>query len=359
MNNFFKTLILAAVLAYLAPTGHAQTATPSTTLCAAATSTARTVCLTSSTGVVDQTGIYVDLEYMTVVLSNGQTLPATNAVVPVRRGTRSGFGPPAAHASGQTAWIALTPSLSVVPGANGFGFGTNGGDYGTCTRAAVTYLPHIWPDRGVIRDCNAATGLWVDYVGERTVMIGPGSCGWSTTGTYNAQVAVATGGPNLQGLTVSGTSGVPVNVVSVTNAGASVNTLTCYLSIDTFQPLLGKGVTITSVDVLYGVATTTLTSISGGAFSTITFPAPGATETASTVTPVAVGGSVTTSSTTGNMAATTAGAFKVSRLTPATAINLTTDMQALLISENFNQSASAAQIVLSPGMLVHYTYMSQ
>lgn len=346
-------LVLAAALAL------GQTATPSTTLCAAVTKTASSVCLASTTSVTDQTGLYVDLEYMVVRLSNGQTLPAGPTMVPVVRGARAGGSGPAAHANTQTVWEALTPSLTVVPGANGFDFGTQLGDYGPCTRSTITYLPHIWPNRGVIRDCNSTTGLWVDYVNERTVLIGPGSCGWSTTGTYASQVAVATGGPNIQGLTTIGASGVPANQISVTSAGASVNTLTCYLNIDTFQALLGKGVTITSVDVLYGVATTTLTSISGGAFSTITFPAAGATQTASTVTPVAVGGSVTTSSTTGNMAATTAGAFKVSRLTPATAINLTTDMQALLISENFNQSAAAAQIVNTPGMLVHYTYTAQ
>ncbi len=55
------------------------------------------------------------------------------------------------------------------------------------------------------------------------------------------------------------------------------------------------------------------------------------------------------------MAATTAGAFKTSRLTPATPINLTTDQTYLVVSENFNQSAAAAQVVNTPGILIHYT----
>jgi hypothetical protein len=351
MKNILK-LSFAAVLA--CASAFAQTAVPSTTLCAAVLSTDKTICLTSTTSVVAQTGIYIDLEYFKVLSTPSAT---TNAYVSVVRAQSSTLA--AAHANAQTVWLALTPALAIVPGSNGFSLGAAFGDYGTCTRSAQTYLPHFWPARGEIIDCDATTGLWTPYQNTLTLAVGPGDCVWGTTGTYNAQVAVATGGPNLQGAYPIGASLIPANVISVTSAGASVNTLTCTIPINTFQPLLAKGVTIKYVDVLYGVATTTLTSISGGAFSTIAFPAPGATETASTVTPVAIGGTVTTSSTTGNMAATTAGAFKTSRLTPATPINLTADMTFLLVSENFNQSASAAQIVNSPGMLVHYTLQTR
>ena len=346
-----KTLLNFSLIAALAcASAFAQTAVPSTTLCAAVLSTDKTICLTSTTSVVAQTGIYIDLEYFKVLSTPTAT---TNAYVAVVRAQSSTLA--AAHANAQTAWLALTPALAIVPGSNGFSLGASFGDYGTCTRTAQTYLPHFWPARGEIIDCDATTGLWTPYQNTLTLAVGPGDCAWGTTGTYDTQVAVATGGPNLQGLLDLGASFVPANQIKVTNAGASVNTLTCTIPINTFQPLLNKGVTVKYADVVYGVATTTLTSISGGAFSTITLPAPGASQTASTVTPVAIGGTVTTSSTTGNMAATTAGAFKVSRLTPATPINLTADMTYLLVSENFNQSASSAQVVNSPGMLIHYT----
>jgi hypothetical protein len=353
-----KTLSRISLIAALAiASAFAQTDTPRTTLCAAITSTTATsICLTSTTNVVKGTGIYVDLELMVVLTTPTGT---TNAPVQVARGRNSAAAPAALHANAQTAWLALTPDKTVVPGANGFGEGTAFTDYGPCTRSSITYLPHIWPNRGEILDCDSTVGRWVPYQQIFTLAIGPGNCEWSTTGTYDVQVAVAVGGPNLQGALPLGASGVPVKQVKVTNAAPSINTLTCIIPINTYQPLINKGITVKYADVLYGVATTTLTSISGGAFSTITFPAPGATQTASTVTPVAVGGSVTTSSTTGNLAATTAGAFKVSRLTPATPINLTTDQQFLIVSETFNQSASAAQVVNTPGILLHYTVQAR
>lgn len=159
MKNLLKSLLLSAILAVAAD---AQTATPSTSLCAAVTANQINVCLTSSTGVVDQTGLYVDNEYMTVNLPAGRTLAASNAQVPVTRANRAGNGPPTAHNSGALVWVALGPNQSVNPGTNGFIYSTQLGDVGPCTRTSITYLPHIWPDRGVIRDCNYG-GQWVDY----------------------------------------------------------------------------------------------------------------------------------------------------------------------------------------------------
>jgi hypothetical protein len=357
MNTFKKVSMLFFATLALA---FGQAATPSTTLCANVLLTATSVCLSSTTNVVNQTGLYIDGEYMVANISANQTLAATNAYVPVTRGNRYAGTGPAPHNNAQTVWLALTPSLSTVPGDNGFEQGSPQvfNFYGPCTRGNYAYMPRIIPGRFLIRDCSAATGLWTDYLQERTVFIGPGNCNWTTTGTYAAQVAVATGGPNIQGLTVLGASNIPVNQISVTNAGASVNTLNCYFSLSTFQPLLNKGITVTSADLIYGVQTTALTSISGGAFATITFPT-GASQTASTVTPVAVGGTPTQSSTTGNLGTTTAGAFRTSTLTPVTPINLNTNEQLLMISEAFNQSASAAEVLNTPGILVHYTELLQ
>ena len=160
MKTIFKTIILTAIAAVLA---FPQTTVPSTTLCAAVTATQTSVCLTSTTSVVNQTGLYVDNEYMLVNLPVNQSLAATNANVPVLRG-RAGNGPPSAHNNGQTVWLALTSAYSVNPGENGFFLGTQLADVGPCTRSSITYLPHFWPNRGAIRDCNAALGYWVDAV---------------------------------------------------------------------------------------------------------------------------------------------------------------------------------------------------
>jgi hypothetical protein len=162
MKTTFKFIILAALVAVVA---FPQTTVPSTTLCAAVTSSQQTsVCLASTTNIVNQTGLYIDNEYMVVNMANGQTLGATNAQVPVTRNNRAGNGPPSLHNSGQTAWIALAAGSSINPGENGFSFGTQLGDVGPCVRTSITYLPHFWPNRGVVRDCNAALGYWVDAV---------------------------------------------------------------------------------------------------------------------------------------------------------------------------------------------------
>jgi hypothetical protein len=346
MKNIFSLIGMISLCAFLA---FAQSTTTNTTLCAAMTASATTACLTSTTGVVNQTGLYIDGEYMVVNLSNTQTVATGPAYVPVARAVRFGSGA-AAHNNSSPVWVALTPSQTTYPGDNGFEMGNAASTLSfflgaPCTRSNYAYMPRIIPGRGLIRDCNASTAQWVDYSQERTLFVGPGNCAWSTTGT--------TTGTN--GLATIGASVVPVNQVQVSNAGASANTFQCWLGGDIYQALVNRGVTITSFDVIYGVQTTTLTSINGAAVATVTFPAPAATETASTVTPVAVGGTLTTSSTTGNMAATTAGAFKNIRTTLGTPFNPTTDITAVLFTLVFNQSASAAQIVQSPGMLIHYT----
>src|ERR1700721_2888542 len=160
---------IITILALFGVGALAQTATTHTTLCAAMTTTSNSVCLASTTGVVNQTGIYVDGKYMLVQLSNTQTLAATNAYAPVSRANRSG-SIPTAHANGAIAWVALTPGSSLAPGVNGFVYSTQFGDQGPCVRANELYLPHIWPDRGVRRDCAQETvtstvtpGVWVDY----------------------------------------------------------------------------------------------------------------------------------------------------------------------------------------------------
>ena len=157
-----KKLIQILALLGLPVLGLAQTATPSTTLCAAQTQTATSVCLVATTSIVNQTGVYIDGEYELVQLSANQTVCSSSCYVPVSRNNRNSGSGPTAHANGSIAWIALTPSASLFPGSNGFALGTNVTDIGTCTRTAQTYLPKIWVNRNIKRDCTT-TGVWVDY----------------------------------------------------------------------------------------------------------------------------------------------------------------------------------------------------
>jgi hypothetical protein len=253
------TTLAIALLFFGFTAAHAQTATPSTTLCAAVTATATSVCLTSTTGVVNQTGIYVDAEYMTVTLANNQTLAASNAYVPVTRGNRAGAGPPSAHISGALAWLALGPNQSVVPGANGFIYDTQLGDVGPCVRSQQTYLPHIWPNRNVIRDCNYG-GFWVDYnagtdaspstnpvslmSGTGTVALGVQSGNYIVTkgSAWTATLAAPTAGVQ-DGMIIRITSATAfahtVTATSLFQTGAATNATTA-----TFAAFGGAGMTI-------------------------------------------------------------------------------------------------------------------
>lgn len=162
MKNLSK-LSLVALLAFACALPHsaeAQTTTPSTTLAAAITDTkATTIALASITNVVNQTGLYVDGEFMQVVGT-----PAVAGAVRVARGVSSG-GPPATHANGAKVWVALTPDKAVVPGANGFSFKASlAAPSGTCTRTAITYLPVIYVNLGQTFDCDVNTSVWRPYL---------------------------------------------------------------------------------------------------------------------------------------------------------------------------------------------------
>lgn len=167
MNKIFCISILGILGAF---TLSAQNQTPNTTLCGAQTKTATSVCLTSTTNVVNQTGVYIDQEYELVQLSANQVVCTGPCSVPVSRNNRAAGSGPTAHQNAVVAWLALTPSQSVVPGANGFSLSTNVSSIGPCISTQQVYLPVIYVNRGIKRDCNIGgtlaagqTGAWVDY----------------------------------------------------------------------------------------------------------------------------------------------------------------------------------------------------
>lgn len=153
--RFASVFLLGALFSF------AQTVTPNTTLCAAVTATATSVCLTSTTGVVNQTGLYIDNEYLLVLLSNSQVLAASNAIVPVSRNNRFSGSGPTAHSNSAVVFVALTPGSAIVPGSNGFASGTTLRDVGPCVRGSFIYLPIVYPDLNVIRDCQ--NSVWTDF----------------------------------------------------------------------------------------------------------------------------------------------------------------------------------------------------
>lgn len=163
MKTLFKIAFLLSLAVGLQNQAEAQTVTSNTTLCAALPAPPTNfVCMTSTTGLANNVGIYVDQEFMTVVLSNNTTVCTGPCSVPVRRGGAAAGSGPTAHANGAIAWVALGPTSSIVPGINGFDLGLIVRDIGTCTRTAQIYLPKIYPNRGIKRDCTT-TGVWVDF----------------------------------------------------------------------------------------------------------------------------------------------------------------------------------------------------
>lgn len=272
MNTFkrLSRLAIAALPFLIGLDLKAQTVTPNTTLCAAVSTVATSVCLAAVTGVVNQTGLYVDNEYMLVQLSNSQVLTGTNVYVPVSRANRAGKGAITSHATSAIVWVALTPGASAVPGANGFSLGTAFKQVGTCTRASEIYLPVILPDLGMKRDCSAS-GVWVPYND-----FGDPQVGTVQALTTNGAVPVASG---IYVITKAGvladtlaapTAGIQDGmVIRISSTTANAHTLTATglfqcgtasVNLATFAASAGAGLTLMAFNgkwvVMYSVGIT-------------------------------------------------------------------------------------------------------
>ena len=125
------------------------------------------------------------------------------------------------------AWLAYTPDVA-ISGANGFVWGTQLGDVGTCTRTSEIYLPHVWVNKGVKRDCTTA-GYWVDYA-----PVGPWQGGLQALSVATATVPAATGNYVF---TYSGVTAVTLvaptattmdgMIITFTSSTAYAHTVTC------------------------------------------------------------------------------------------------------------------------------------
>lgn len=158
MKTLSKLSILALAASALV---FGQATTPSTTLSAAVTATTACIPLASNTNVVVQGGLFVDLEYMTVIAT-----PVGSACVPVRRGDVSPQGVATAHASSAKVWIAYGNN-SPIPGSNGFSYETSFKPYGPAVRSSIPFLPVIKVADGQIWDCALSTSA-----------VSPNTCVW-------------------------------------------------------------------------------------------------------------------------------------------------------------------------------------
>jgi hypothetical protein len=274
-TRMFLIFALLLVPAFLL----AQTETTNTTLCAAQSATAKTVCLTATTHVKDGTGVYVDNEYEIVTVSNNSTVAAGPSYVNVRRGEKG--GPPSVHANGAIAWLALTPSETTIPGENGFMWLNNLAEVGSCTRTSQIYLPHIWPAKGEKRDCRTTvpggtTGMWVKYAEMGDPALG-GIQLLATAGAIPIQsatyvITIASAGAFTLAAPTAGTQ--DGTVLTIYSSTAYAHTLTATggtfyggvvtnVTVYTFAAYAGSGITLMAYNghwIVLGTVTGSFTS---------------------------------------------------------------------------------------------------
>jgi len=226
---------------------------------------------------------------------------------------------------------------------------------GDCVTANNFYLPVISFNTHTFWTCpNVAPNLsvWTKSADLDTYtfvdgefIVNPAACLATTTGT------AGTGNGTI---IIDGS--VPAMKSSATAAAASHEVFTCTINVPS-RLTAGKGVTINSITYLYSVQTTTATSMVASTLNSFTAPAAGTSETASSATLVAAGGTLTQVPViaSANLTAVSAGQYYSELVSLGTPIAVNTDGMVFVFTFEIDQSASAAQIVTTPGLVVKYT----
>lgn len=153
-KHLFRAWAVLIGLLILAAPAFAQTATTSTTLSTAVSSTSGTSLVVASATNVEAGGqLYIDRELMDVVSVNSTT-------VRVVRG--AGGTKPSLHPASSLVYVATKLGKPSV-------FKSNQVQFGTCTRANEIYLPQIDAANGIIWDCPTGSTVWVPMNEVRTV----------------------------------------------------------------------------------------------------------------------------------------------------------------------------------------------
>ena len=385
MTNFNKVLsILAVALALCIPHyAEAQTTTTSTTLSAAlggpssSSPAPTTVCLTSATGVSAPgfgnpalTGLLVDREYMEV---NAVTGSSTCFIV-----TR-GFGgtAPYAHNSGATVYVGSTGggnALGLVGNSPFVNSAPKGGSGSPCTATNSFYLPIIVvgsvgnnQQNGGVWNCFSSagvqattTGLWYQTNDvEDGVALTDFEIFVPASGICIGSIGTGSAGTGNNTTILDGS--VPALKIDSTASAATVQA-NCNLTA-AMRNLTGKGITLTSIGVVYGVQTTTATSMATPTISYFQAPVASTSEMASSATLVTttslVGGTLTMTPAvaSANLTAVSAGQYYTENIALGTPIQMNTDLRTYVLTFAILQSASAIQIMTVPGIWLRGTYI--
>jgi hypothetical protein len=353
-NIATKALAIAALFA-ASFSAFGQATTSSTTLSAAIDNRQQSFVVASATGITvpsfavpnnptggNQTILVVDQEAMFVTGVNG-------TFITVIRGYAGTLGMP--HANGATVWLGpptYFPAGDFQPKAGG------------CTSTAELNLPKINLATGL--QLNCVGGVWVAQntplpynLTDGEYIVPPGNC-WDTESAHAGTL-----------VHIGMVGGIPAIQAAITSSGSSDSVIISCLINPPFRTTSGKGIQITSVQLVYGVQTTNLpaptgTLASGTINSQLVFtkfvaPAAGATETASSATLVRGDSgtlAVTPSLANFNVIAVTAGQFYTQTFTPAAAITVS-DLTPLYFNLKLLVTDSNAIQINSPGIVVKYT----
>lgn len=281
------------------------------------------------------TYLLIDRELFRVngVNTSAKTVAAERAV----QGTKASF-----HNASATVYVAYANQL------------LNSDPTGACTAAQYTYLPQYSYLTGNFFTCATSgpnANLWVitgsqayQNFSDSTFFVPPSAC----------SDAIGTGSAGTGNNTMILDGSVPAYKGSSTASAATI-TISCTITVPVTRLTAGKGLTINSIDIMYSPQTTTATSQTLSTFASFTAPTAAASETNSSATLVAAGGTVTQVPVVGsaNLTALSAGQYYTTRAVLGTPVAVNNALQTFVVTFAFSQSASAIQIITTPGLWVN------
>lgn len=372
MTNLFKLSALAVITVAL---GFAQTAPTTTTLSAAlgggstGAPAPTNACFTSATGITAPSfgsspvvGVMIGREFILIAATTGN---ANCFVVQRGQGGTATF----AHNSGDLVVVGQTGGFNNSPFVN---VAPQGGSGSPCNATTLPYLP-IWVvggpgynyQNGQEWNCMSG-GFQATGVGNWYPINNPEIAPALTD--FEVFVPAANLGCVMSNPTGSAGSGnntfiidgsVPALKGSST-AGAATVQVSCNLSA-AMRTMAGKGITLTSIAVVYGVQTTTATSMATPTISLFNAPVSSTSETASSATLVTttglVGGTLTMTPpvASANLTAVSAGQYYTENIALGTPITMNSDLRTYVLTFAILQSASAIQIMTVPGIWLRGT----
>ncbi len=208
----------------------------------------------------------------------------------------------------------------------------------------IAYVTTDGSDILVVTPASWSPGIASNTQTDRFFYSSPNNCSFVPTTT-----AAAAGYPKW----ITPAAGQAVLEYKTDTTAGSV-AITCILNLPPTRSTSGTGMTVTGVDVLYGIVGVTATSVSDPSFATITAPATAGGSATGTV--AAAGGALTLLPTTGTWQATlaTAGLLYRGSATFGTPVALNTVAQSLSVVITVVTPGTTAEQIDLAGFVIRY-----